>query len=44
VDGGDGRLSTPIQEAVLNFATVLYTTWPTDYTRLVIFRVLVEAK
>jgi hypothetical protein len=33
-----------IQEAVLNFATMLHAIWPADYSGLVILRVLVEAK
>jgi hypothetical protein len=33
-----------MQEAVLNFATMLHAIWPADYSGLVILRVLVEAR
>lgn len=32
-----------IQEAVINFAVVLHALWPTDYSALVVLRVLAEA-
>ena len=33
-----------LQEAVVNYAVVLHALWPSDYSALVILRVLVEAK
>jgi len=33
-----------LQEAIVNFAVVLHALWPSDYSALVILRVLVEAK
>ena len=50
---GQGEDNTPwieptevrqLQEAVLNYATVMHTLWPFDYGPLVIMRVLVECR